>query len=269
MPFSQGLAWLLQSLALIRMQAGRLFLIAIFMQLMLGLTRLPIIGLLAILAVPALTAGILEAFHVTARGGAPRVALLFLPLTRAGRVGKLFGAGAVIFALGVVSVALVLTGMEDMPAPEILTRIEQGDVQAIAELAPGTLARMMMAFLVGISVSGTISYFSIPLIWFGKRRLLAALAEGLRALLVNWKPFVFLAAGLTAVLLPLAVATGILLGLAASGGLMSGVSMAVIMILLLAFQMLVFGTQYCAYRDIFGVGEEAPPAADEDGQLLA
>ena len=71
MPFAQGLAWLLQSLALIRMQPGRLLLIAVLMQLMLGLTRLPLIGFLVILAVPALTAGILEAFHVTARGGPP------------------------------------------------------------------------------------------------------------------------------------------------------------------------------------------------------
>ena len=42
------------------------------------------------------------------------------------------------------------------------------------------------------------------------------------------------------------------------------------MILLLAFQMLLFGTQYCAYRDIFGIEEPSAPApTEDDGQLLA
>ena len=39
MPFSQGLAWLLQSLSLMRLQAGRLLLIAVIMQVILGLTQ--------------------------------------------------------------------------------------------------------------------------------------------------------------------------------------------------------------------------------------
>ena len=69
LPFSRGIAWLVQSMALLRMQAGRLILIAVFMQVILGLTQVPIIGLLIILSVPALSAGVLEAFDVTRRGG--------------------------------------------------------------------------------------------------------------------------------------------------------------------------------------------------------
>ena len=63
------MAWLVQSMSLLRLQAGRLLLIALLMQLVLGLSQLPLIGLLIILCVPALNAGLLEAFHVTARGG--------------------------------------------------------------------------------------------------------------------------------------------------------------------------------------------------------
>ena len=48
------------------------------------------------------------------------------------------------------------------------------------------------------------------------------------------------------------------------------VRMAVMMILILAFQMVLFGTQYCAYRDIFGVSETAEAGGpDDDSQLLA
>jgi hypothetical protein len=43
-----------------------------------------------------------------------------------------------------------------------------------------------------------------------------------------------------------------------------------IMILLLAFQMLLFGTQYCAFRDIFGIdGPSQPPLPDDESQLVA
>jgi hypothetical protein len=271
MPLSQGLAWLLQSLALIRMQAGRLLLIAVFMQVMLGLTRLPLVGFLIVLAVPALTAGILEAFHVTAQGGRPSVTLLFRPLTVSGRIGRLFGLGALVFVLGVVSISLVLAGTEGILDPDVLMRIEQGDMEAIAELEPGALTRMVMAFSVGIAVSGTLSYFSIPLIWFGDRRLGKALVEGLGALFINWKPFLLLAAALVAVLLPMALVIGALLMFTGSGGPMSFLAMTVILILLLVFQMMLFGTQFCAYRDVFGFVDEgsAPPAADEDSQLLA
>ena len=81
MPFSQGIAWLVQSFTLMRLQAGRLLLIAVFMQMILGLTQVPLIGFLVIISVPGLSAGILEAFDVTRRGGHPGLTLLFRPLT--------------------------------------------------------------------------------------------------------------------------------------------------------------------------------------------
>ena len=52
---AHGLAWLLQSLSLLRRQTGRLLLIALLMQFILGLTQLPLIGLLVVLSVPALS----------------------------------------------------------------------------------------------------------------------------------------------------------------------------------------------------------------------
>jgi hypothetical protein len=130
---------------------------------------------------------------------------------------------------------------------------------------------MALAFLVGLSISGTLSYFTIPLIWFHDRKLGSALGAGLHALLVNWKPFLALGAGLLLLFLPVALVSGALFGLAAGGGVMAALVMGLIMVLLLLFQLMLFGTQYCAFREIFGMpaGTAPPPAAGSDGQLVA
>lgn len=270
LPFSRGIAWLVQSLALFRMQAGRLILIAVFMQVILGLTQVPVIGLLIILSVPALSAGVLEAFNVTRRGGIPMLSLLFRPLTSGTHSGRLFLMGALVFAVGVLSISLLLSGNEVLTDPDLMSRIEQGDIDAITQLDQEAVGKMILAFLVGISISGTLSYFTIPLMWFGDRKLAKALPEGLKAMIVNWKPFVMLALGLVIVFVPVVVVSGLLFGLASGKGALSVIALAVMMILILAFQMVLFGTQYCAYRDIFGMGEQSVESEPEDdSQLLA
>ena len=62
LPARQGIAWLAQGVALIRAQPARLLFLAVLLQLILGLTRVPLLGLFVILAVPALSAGVLQAF---------------------------------------------------------------------------------------------------------------------------------------------------------------------------------------------------------------
>ncbi len=269
LPFSRGIAWLVQSLALFRMQAARLILIAVFMQVILGLTQVPVIGLLIILSVPALSAGVLEAFDVTRRGGIPTLKLLFMPLTSGTHSGRLFLMGALVFAVGVLSISLLLSGNELLTDPDLVARIEQGDIDAISQLDQEAVGKMILAFLVGIAISGTLSYFTIPLMWFGDRKLGRALHTGLKAMIVNWKPFVTLALGLLVVLVPVVVVSGFLFGLASGKGVLSLFALALMMILILAFQMVLFGTQYCAYRDIFGM-EEQPGATrpEDDAQLL-
>ena len=129
---------------------------------------------------------------------------------------------------------------------------------------------MVLAVLIGVSVSGTLSYFTVPLIWFRDRLLLAALATGLKALVINWRALLLLALGLAAVLVPVSLVAGFLLGLAGQGGPVSFLAMGLVMVLLLAFQLLLFGTQYCSFLEIFGTeraGEAAPPP--DDGQLVA
>jgi hypothetical protein len=45
--------------------------------------------------------------------------------------------------------------------------------------------------------------------------------------------------------------------------------MGLIMVLLLLFQMMLFGTQFCSFRDIFGLPTQAAPPAEDDSQLVA
>jgi hypothetical protein len=270
LPAGHGVGWMMQSLALLKAQAARLLFLAVLMQFLLGLTQLPLIGLFIIIAVPALTAGLLEAFHVTARGGVPAVSLLFAPLTSGAHVGRLLGTGGLIFLVGLLTISIALSGSEMVMDEELLSRIEAGDMEALSTLDPEMLERLLLAFLLGVAVSGTLGYFTIPLIWFGGASLGTALLTGLRALFANWKPFLVLALMMIVVLFPIALIGGVLFELASVAGGLSFIVVGAVMILLLAFQMVIFGTQYCAFRDVFGIGrEEGDSHQRDDSQLLA
>jgi hypothetical protein len=266
----RGFAWAVQSMAILQLQAGRLLLIAVLLQLILGLTQVPLLGLLVVICVPGLSAGILEAFHQTAKGGRPVPSLMFTPLASAAHRGRMLKLGVLIFAVGILAISVLMPGAEQLPDQELLMRIQQGDMDAVAQLNPDFIRRTLFAFMVGVAISGTLSYFTIPLVWFHNHPLGSALKAGLRALVINWKPFLVLAVVLAAVFLPIAIIIGILLGFAMAGGLASVIIMGLVMMLLLLFQLLLFGTQYCAFREIFGMGdEEQPDEPEESGQLLA
>lgn len=271
-PASRGIAWIMQSWSLLLLQAGRLLVIAFLMQVLLGLTQIPLLGILVVICVPGLSAGILEAFHVSGRGGQPPLNVLFKPLSSKQHRSRFFTLGALVFAVGVLCISVLLPGGEQMPDEELMVRLQQGDVEAVAMLDPDYLGRMVTAFLLGIAVSGTISYFTIPLIWFHDRRLFPALAEGLRAMMANWKAFLVLGLGLVAISIPLALLVGFLFTLAGGGGIGSVIVMGFVMMVLLLFQLLLFGTQYCSAKEIFGAGGEAPPEVEkpsDEGQLVA
>lgn len=260
---------MLQSVALLRLQPGRLLLIALLMQMVLGLTQLPLLGLLVILAVPGLSAGVLESLHVTACGRRPELRMMFLPLASRPHNARLLALGGLIFAVGVLTMSLLLSGSETLMDPAMIERLEQGDLEAVASLDQQALADMALAFLIGIAVSGTLSFFAIPLIWFRGYGLGPALLVGLRALVINWLPFLLLGLGLGLVLMPLAIVTGVLIGLATQGGLVTMFAMGLVVVLLLLFQLLLFATQYCAFRDIFGALPEAAGMPDNQDQLVA
>jgi hypothetical protein len=271
-PARHGVAWLVNSFALVRMQLPRLFLIAIVLQFILTLTQLELIGFLFVLAMPGLSAGMLEAMHRVGQGGRPPVFCLFVPLSSGSHVPRLLLLGAIVFLAGATVILLMFGGEDTMVDPDVIQRIEQGDTSALQLIDPGLLLRMMMALAVGVAVSGTLSYFSVPLIWFGNMPLASALKLGVSALLANWKAFAMLALALAAVGFPLIMILGALYGMAGSG-----LAIIAMLFVMLGFQLVLFATQYCAYLDVFAAdtdgngpgAADGPPPEDDDSQFVA
>lgn len=269
LPASRGKAWLVQSLGLLRLQAGRLLFIAVLMQILLGLVQVPLLGIFVILAIPALSAGILEAFNQTQRGNAPGVHLLFAALASGKHRGRFFLMGALIVALSIVCVSFVLGSTTEIDEA-LMLRLQQGDLAALEELDPTFMTRLFFSFLISMAIGGTMTFFSIPLVWFRDRKLGRALGEGLKALMANWKPMLVLGLALLVVFLPFSLLMMLFVQLTVFGGLAGMLGMGLVMMLLLLFQLLLFGTQYCSFREIFSLETEtAPEPPQDEGQLLA
>jgi hypothetical protein len=181
--------------------------------------------------------------------------------------------GALVFAVGVLCVSILigdaLSGIDEAQ----LMRLQEGDMNVLSEVDPLFITRLMAAFAVSVAISGTLTFFSIPLVWFRGRRLWPAIGEGLRALVVNWKSMLVLGGVLALASLPVVVLSALLLQVAALGGVAYYLATGLVMLLVLAFQLVLFGTQYCAFREIFGLDEaprqDAPAPPDDDGQLVA
>jgi hypothetical protein len=212
----------------------------------------------------------LLAFHHTAQGQAPSPSVLFVPMTSRLHVGRLFSMGALMFLVGIITVALLMPDDSILTDPELLTRIEQGDVEALTAVDINSLRALVFAFLVGLTVSATLSYMTIPLMWFRGFKLSQALGAGLRAMLVNWKPFLVLGLATAGLLVPVSIAAGVLFTLASGEGLASMLIMALVLLLVMWFQLVLFGTQYCAFRDLFGMNSDGRPEEPaDDSQLVA
>ena len=267
---AQGFSWLAQSLALLRSQAPRLLIIALLMQLVLGLVQLPLLGIIVVLSVPALTAGILEAFHRVALRKPPSPTVLFVPLFSPSHLGRFFATGALLIGISILCVSFVL-GSTTAIDETLLVRLQQGDATVLEEIDPGFMVRLFAAFAVSLAIGGTLTFFSVPLVWFRNYRLGRALGQGLKALVANWRPMLALGLGLLLVTVPLMLLTALLLQMAAAGPLMGSVGLGLIMALLLLFQLLLFGTQYCSFSAIFVLETppEEPSSGEDDGQLLA
>jgi hypothetical protein len=267
LPARHGLAWLAQGLVLVRAQPARLLFLAVLIQLILGLAQIPVLGLFIVLAMPAFSAGLLHGFQLVSLGQVPAPKILFIPLTTNPRTGRLLALGAVMFVAGIVCMTLMLSGTENFLDAELLSQIEQGDLEALTSIDPAIISRMILAVLVGVSVSGTLGYLAIPLIWFRNQKMTPAVISGLKALFMNWKPFTLLALGLMALLIPVALIVGLLYQLSGSAGALSFILLGLIMLITLAFQLAIFATQFCSFRDIFKQEEEtdSPLEHDDDG----
>jgi hypothetical protein len=270
LPAARGLAWISGSWELIRRQPLRLLLIGLFFQFFLGFSQSSALGLLVILCLPLLSAGMLHAFHVVEHGEKPALGVLFLPFTRGESIGRLILLGAAVLVVGLLIISAIMAGQVVGIDPEIISRIEQGDLEALQLIDPQIMENAVLAMAVGAAVSGCVTYFSVPLIWFRKQPVGNAVITGLRALGRNWKPLLMLGLFLGIVSVPIVLLFGSFYLSALTQG--TGSSLLAFLLLLLGplFQLLLFGTQYLAFRDIFGLGEAAAvPGKPSDDQLVA
>lgn len=257
MPAARGLAWVSGSWGLVKRQPLRLLLISLFFQFLLSFSQTGALGLVVILCLPVLSAGILQAFFLVEHGEKPMLAVLFMPFTAKRSIGQLLLLGGLAMALALLIVSLVLAGQVVDIDPDIIIRIEQGDLEALQLIDPQIMESAVLAMAVGAAISGSITYFSIPLIWFRKRPMGNALIMGLKGLGRNWKPLLVIGLLLGILAVPIVLLFGSFYLSALSGGTASSLLAILLLIVGPMFQLLLFGTQYLAFRDIFGLDEVA------------
>ncbi|NIM71236.1 MAG: hypothetical protein GTN86_12025 [Xanthomonadales bacterium] len=261
LPTLRGVAWLTGGLMLIRRQPARLLLFGLILQFLMGLAQSGLLGLILILSIPALTAGMLHVMSAVDRGLRPPLTALFAAFTSGPRLLRLLALGALVLALAIIAVMIGLAGAPLVLDEALITRLEQGDVSAVQELDPALRQRMVLAVLAGMLLGGCVSYFAVPLVWFADRAAAAAMLAGVMGLLRNWRPMLLLGFLLLVIAMPAGLLTGVLLVAPAGESAMSPLLALVTLLLVVIFQLLVFGTQYAAFKDIFGL----PPAAGDEG----
>jgi len=269
MPAARGLAWVSGSWGLVKRQPLRLLLISLFFQFLVSFSQTGALGLVVILCLPVLSAGLLHAFFLVDHGDKPMLAVLFMPFMAKRSIGSLLLLGGVAMVLALLLVTLVLAGhMVDID-PDIITRIEQGDLDALRLIDPQVMESAVLAMALGAAISGTITYFSVPLIWFRKLKMGSALLMGLKGLGRNWKPLLVIGLFLGILAVPIVLLFGSFYLSALSEGTASAMLGFLLLLLGPMFQLLLFGTQYLAFRDIFGLDETIVPANKTNDQLVA
>jgi len=269
-PAARGLAWVTGSWGLVKRQPIRMLLISLFLQFFLSFSQAGALGLLVILCLPVLTAGILHAFYRVEHGEKPNLSILFLPFTSTKSLSKLLLLGAVVMVLGLLAITLVMSGQVLNIDPDLLGRIEQGDLEALQLIDPKIIENAIFAMAIGAAISGTITYFAVPLIWYKKQGVGSAITVGLRALARNWRPLLVIGLLLGVLAVPIGLLFGSFYLSALSGGTASPVLAFLILLLGPMFQLLLFGTQYLAFRDIFGLDTKSNGnAGSTDDQLVA
>ncbi len=267
LPASRALGWLAGCWVLIKQQALRLMLISLFFQFFLGFAQVQALGLLVVLCLPMLSAGMLHAFFVTEQGHKPMLAVLFVTFTDWTRVSRLLLLGAIVMALGLLVMTMILAGQVVNIDPEIITRIEQGDMDALQMIDPQIMENAVFAMAIGAAISASLTYFSVPLIWFANQGIGVALVVGFKALFRNWKPLLAIGFVLFLLAVPVILMFGYFYLSALNGGSASNLLSLLILILGPFYQLLLFGTQYLAFKDIFGMREETgasePKSADQ------
>ncbi len=280
--FSTGFAWLNDAASLLRSQAPRLLLLGLLLQMVGGLSQLggPL-AVLFIIAVPALTAGMLQGMHVASLGERPGPFTVFAAFQGGGRLLPLMLLGLVSVAVTMVVLGFLVAGALSGLDPELAARIQAGDQSAVLELDPAIVQKVLFGMVAGLLVSACLSLFAVPLIWFGERPLGAALWTGVITLFRQWRALTALGIGLAAVGIPVGLLAGMIMTIQLTGAAPSFLMTLLLLLIVVVYQVYAFAAQYVAYRDLFmgpGTGNDLDvPGREErsaddgggDDQLVA
>lgn len=270
LPAARGVAWVSGAMRLIRRRPARLMLLGLILQFLMGFSQVGVLALLLILAIPAFTAGMMQAMRAVDYGTQPPLAALFSAFYSGGRLGRLVALGSIMLGGGMLAVMLVLSGSLASMDPAILARLEAGDINALESVDPRLIQRLMLAMLAGLLVSGSISYFAVPLVWFKNYPLGRAIKTGLLGMIRNWLPFLVLGLLMGMLAIPVVLLTAIVFAASASESVASPLFTVIALLVVVAFQLVLFGAQYYSFKEVFGmdrpgVGE----TGGQDGQLVA
>ncbi|MDT8450435.1 MAG: BPSS1780 family membrane protein [Wenzhouxiangellaceae bacterium] len=266
--FSEGVAWLTGGGNLLARGGGALVRIALFLVVISLLQAVPVVGLaLVALITPLVTAGLLNVFRTVEQGGTPGPAHFLAgftdPAARTGllMLGVFFVAGllAAIAAL----LAWLAPQMDLQAAGQVLSdpNVVNESPERVLALFEGVnlFGGFALAALIFAIVLAAV-YFAVPLVFFWRWPVFAALLWSVRATLVNWLAFL----GFGLVVFGLLFAVGLVFGLfsgifsLALGGAGMLVVQLVSIILSLFVQLLLAAAQWRAFVQVFPADSDDP-----------
>ncbi len=281
--FGQGLRWLPAGAEMLFRSPGPLAGIASLWLLVSLIALVPVIGqgILAVLT-PLLTAGVLKAYADISAGRRPIPTTLFAAWQDPQRRGALLLVGLWGICGSLVAVSILAVWLGAQLEPDQLEAAMASPESLAATLAETSIGGgLILAALAMILVMATM-YFAIPLVMFARAPVIPSLITSIRAVLANIGAFL----GLAMAIVLFVMALGLIMILMTSVlsialGQFGAVLIQVLFLIMTMFiQMVMAGTQYVAFREIFVLptdragngnsdGDSSGDDNGDDGQLLA
>jgi hypothetical protein len=246
----RGAYWLAEGWLLFRAAPGG-WIITVFLYVL--LTQLPalmpIAGIVALVAVPAFTVGLMTAARAVSRGGKLEVQLLFDGFR--GNLRPQILLGVAYAALVMVAVIALRLADDDGMLRSVFSGGRKAD-----EVSFGELFTPLAVFALIYAPVTMMFWFAPPLVAWHSTGVLKAIFFSFVACLINWRAFLAygLAIGAMMVLLPFIVINVIAL---TSGGTSQAALVFFALIFLIMCLPPLFASVYVSYRDIFGVEKKA------------
>lgn len=270
--FADGIGWLSAGGNLMARGGVPLFRVATVLLLFSLLQVIPIIGVFLLLILsPALTAGMLQVFYDIERSREFGPATMLSGLADAEARSRLVGVG-VVFVAGMFLAGLVFVGwISGQTDIEALARVmsdpdavNQDPMQVLALLEGVNWFGPMAVALVIVGLVLGATYFAVPLVFFWRWPVLAALVFSLRAVLANWIAFLGFGLVVFGVLLLMGLMLSVFGGILqlALGTIGAFLVQLLVILLSLFVQLLMAAAQWRAFLRVFPVGVETEPPTD-------